>query len=460
MDKDQILNIFIALKQKLISLKGYHDEKNSLYKGDYSAPSIKLLKDSKIDAITSSRIGWAGTAVDYYLSDLQFDAFENDLWGATRMLIDAGGDEVIYSAEKNAMVGAVSFVASFPTSTGIPINVPFTGSEATGVYDINGRNLKYGIAVKKYDDSTNMPIEWYFFLPGWILILDNDGEILNSVELNINRTVLVDFVHNRDYALRPFGNSLYNTASIKSLAIALRSLKIAEQIGIANIVRSDILLTDANPDDLGTMEFSGAANSLKVMFLNSINGVAGSKFESFDKLSSSDIQDLLVLSAGLFANAVSLPVSVLGIQPSNGSFSSDTIDKLNRPYSQSVSLNRTSFGNSIKKLAVLNLELATGNEVNDFNSITPVFKNSFNPDYIGKIGDAIQKIATVIELPNDIGSFVAREIGLPLRPSVMGVSYPEFNISREIEFNYEKIKNNIIEEDGALYITDDNIARS
>lgn len=457
MDNKQIKEIFNELSGRLTALGGYHSDKVNLYKGDYSAQTIKLLNDKKIDTITSSRIGWAGSAVDHYLSDLRFDAFENDNWGGTRILLDGGGDEIIHSAIKNAMIGAVSFVAAFPRENGTPINVPFTGKEATGIYDINGRNLKYGLAVKRYDKLGVNVMEWYFFMPGWILILDRDGNVIDSLKLSVEKTALVDFVHNRDFASKPFGSSIYNTASIKSLSIALRSLKIAEQIGIANIIRSDVLLTDANPDDLGTMEFNGAANSLKVMFLNSINGVAGSRFETFDKLSSKDVQDLLVIAAGLFSNAVSIPVSILGVQPSNGSFSSETLDKMARPYKQNVNLNRTSFGDSIKRLAILDLELATGVADNDFDALNPVFINDFDPEYIGKIGDAVQKISSVVNMPDTMGDFIARQIGIPLRPSVISVKYPAFNVSQEISANYEKIKNEIVSEDGSLYITSENL---
>lgn len=456
MDNKQVKIIFQELKNNLMSLSSYHSEKYDLYKGNYTSSSIKLLKDSKIDSVTSSRIGWAGTAVDYYLSDLQFDAFDNDVFGNTKILLDAGGDEVLYSAIKNSLIGAVSFIASFPTPSGIPINVPYTGAEATGVYDKYGKDLKYGIAIKKFNDN-GFPIEWYFFLPGWILVLNNSGDILESFELSVNKTALVDFVYNRDFARRPFGNSIYNISSIKALSMGLRSLKLAEQIGIANLIRSDILLTDANPEDLGTMEFSGAANSLKVMFLNSVNGVSGSKFESFEKLTSSDIQNLIILSADLFSSALKIPNSVLGVKNSTGNISSETIQRLERPYNQNINLTRLSFGDSIKRLSVLNLELATGSDDNDFGNVIPVFKNNFNSDRIGKIGDAIQKIGTVIDLPDNFNTFISREIGLPLRPEVLNVSYPSFNVEKSLSKNYENIKNSIIEEDGKVFISKDNL---
>lgn len=428
---DDIFNKMVAT---IAGKRSWHEDRESLYDGSHRASMIKISKDRRVESQVRAALDWPRTAVDFLVSDCTFDAFSGDDFGATRMLVEAGGDEAILSAETNATLGAVSFVAILPRENGYPLLVPFSGAEATGIKDARGSELSYGLAAKKRENG--IVTEWLFFQRGRITVLDSSGSEIDSVDLEVDAMPFVQFTYEPDLASRPFGRSRLSKASINIMNSALRGIGLSEQVSLINLLKADLLLVQGEPDDMtGTAEQQTSVGSLKTLFFNGLD-LNGVRLEQMSQLELKEIEKGISRAAMQYASSMGMSPTMFGEQPSNGAFSEGSLKQMQKPYKSVLNRARMSFGESIRLLAVeLYKIVAKTEDVSGLDSLETVFLESLDVQSLGAIGDSLQKISSAMEALNpdfSLPESTFRSIlGIPLRPQVINQSYPSFEAAEE-----------------------------
>ena len=134
MDEREIVDLFEKMVKNISSKQNYHTKKQTVYKGEHTAKTLNIALPREFDRKLITNLSWAKTAVDTLQNDLQFDAFENDTLGFTRLFSDANGYSASESAIKNSMIGACSFVSVLPGKNGRPFFNAFTCAEASRVF--------------------------------------------------------------------------------------------------------------------------------------------------------------------------------------------------------------------------------------------------------------------------------------------------------------------------------------
>lgn len=450
MNPDELKKIFLELKKTLDGVQSFHETHKNLYDGLYQPYDMKLVNDKKLARAFKGYSDWCKIAIDYPQGDTVWDAFENDTFGLTKFLVDAEADAVIDSAKLNATRAGCSFVAIMPRENDVPIFVPFSGAEATGISEARSGAIKYGITVKRVNGQHFSQVEeYYFFTPGHIYIVKSDGEFIDGVELPVKRTMMVEFKFQVDLATRPHGKPRISEAAISAMDSNLQCSNLAKITGLTNIKNTSYLLTGGAPEDLQSVDTENTIGKVKVFFQNTPDGSNNATMTHPKDLSSKDVIAQMEISAGQFASSVSMPITAFGYQPSNGSFSGDTLTYQDRPYNNMVDSMCRSFGDSIKRMAILGMELHSGSTDHEYSSVTPVFRGRFELAKIGQLGDAIGKIGEVFQ---DFGksSFIRQQLGLPLRPELMSATYPDSKQSRKMREGLKVLQNEIIGEDGEV----------
>ena len=413
-----------------------------LYDGKHKATMRKITKDPRVSAHVQQTLDWPRIGVDYLVSDCTFDAFQNDEFGVTRLLVDCGGDEAILSAITNSAVGAVAFIAIIPRDDELPILVAFSGAEATGIKTARGDRLAYGLAVKERENG--LVSSWYFFERGAIHVLDASGEIVDTVDLGVDAMPFVQFTYDPDSATEPYGRSRISSAAISSLDSALRNMGLSEQVSLINLLKGDLLLVNGQPDGLqARSEFEAAVGTLKLMFFDGLD-LNGIRLEQLDQIELKEIESNIARGALNFASSMGMEPTAFGIQPTNGSFSEGTIDRMQKGYSQIKFKARNSYGAAIKLLAFeLYKIVAQTEDLSGISNIKTVFMEDLRIDRIGAIGDAFQKMTSGlnsttgetdgasgglgVNLPEE---YIRSYLGIPLRPEVINDELPNFEASR------------------------------
>ena len=420
--------IFQKMVNTLAMKQGWHRDKMVLYNGYHKARTVKITNDSRLDNLVKGSLDWPKIAVDYLTSDCVFDAFDGDEFGVTRVLVDSGGDRAISSAITNATIGAVSYVAIIPRDNEFPILVPFSGSEATGLKTARGDELSYGLAVKKRD--LGVVTEYYLFEKGAIHVVDASGKHLDTVELGVDAMPFIQFTYDEDLSSRPYGRSRLSSASTDNLDAALRGIGLGELISLINTIMGDILIVQGDPEEFVQGDYEAGANQVKLFFSQN-----QATLESFKKIDSAQIESTISRAALQYASSMSMDPTIFGEQPTNGSYSAETLEQMSKPYRHELQKTRMSYGASIKLLAIELFKIvAQTNDVSGIMGIQTVFKEDFKIDKIGAIGDAMQKMSSSIESTGntlEIPQSMLREIlGIPLRPQVIDQELPNFEVSR------------------------------
>lgn len=427
-------SLFYQMATTIAGKQAWQQGRSALYDGKHTATMVKITKDRRVSAHVAQSLDWPRIAVDYLAADCSFDAFENDSFGITRLLVEADGDQAIQSAITNSMIGAVSFVAIIPRDEGLPILVPFTGAEATGIKDVRGNGLQYGLAVKKRENG--VITEFYLFEKGYIHVVNPAGEAIDTVDLGVPDLMpFVQFSYDPDTASKPFGRSRISDAAITSLDSTLRNMGLSEQVSLINLLKGDLLLVNGQPDGLSaSKQFEQNVGALKTMFFDGLD-LNGIRLEQLDQIQLAEIEQNISRGAMNFASSMSMLPTAFGEQPSNGSFSAESLAEMQKPYTQVKNRVRLSYGNSIKLLAIELFKMVLqSSDVSDAEEIRTVFSEDTKIDRIGAIGDAFQKLSTSLQaLGTDIPipeQYLRQIIGIPLRPTVIDQELPNFQAAR------------------------------
>lgn len=427
-------SLFNQMATTIAGKTSWHAGRKLLYDGKHRASMIKITKDPRVSAHVKQSLDWPRIAVDYLVADCRFDAFENDEFGVTRLLVEADGDRALLSAITNSSIGAVAFIAIIPRDDEVPILVPFSGAEATGIRNARGNELAYGLAVKQRENG--VITEWYFFEPGAIHVLNAAGEIKDSLELGVNAMPFIQFSYDPDTATQPFGRSRISDASITSLDSSLRNIGLSEQVSLINLLKGDLLLVNGQPDGLkATEEFQSAVGTLKTLFFDGLD-LNGLSLEQLETIELKEVENAISRGAMNFASAVSMLPTSFGEQPSNGSYSEGSMRQLEKPYNHTKNRARETYGSSIKLLATELFKIyAQTEDIEGIRKISPVFREEVRLDRMGAIGDSLQKLSSSLEtlqvefpIPAE---FLRELIGIPLRPQVINDELPNFEKARE-----------------------------
>lgn len=439
---NEISEIFDKMSSTITSKLTYHEEHQALYDGTHKADTIKVSQDPKINRIAKGSLGWPKISIDYLASDCRFDAFKADDYddkGLTRLLVEAGGDAAINSAVTNSMIGSVAFVAIIPRDEELPILVPFSGSEATGIKTARGDKLAYGLAIKKRNDA-GIVEEWYFFSPGFIDILDSNGEVIDSVDLGIEAMPFIQFSYGEDMASRPFGRSRITPDCRDALDSALRGKTTSEQVNYINSKNGAIIIAAGEPGVLDGEEFTSDASSLPIIYYNGTS-LDGIRKEHLEQIKLNDIRENIESCLVQFAASSFVPASAYGYYPSNGTNSEGTSKELNKPYENLKETSRESYARSIKTLALELYRIVTQNyDIQELMYVEVVFREQSQTASVGSYGDSMLKVvslfkdaengaAMIQEILEDVPAKMRELMGTPIRPKVLRNELPDTNRS-------------------------------
>lgn len=433
-------DVFVRMTQTLELKKGFHDEHREIYEGKRSAKTLAISLPEKYEAKLRTHLSWGKTAVDTLCNDVDFDGFKNDELGFTRILKTYGAYPAIASAVRNSMISACAFVSVVPDSRGVPVYTAYTGREATGIWD-SRYGLVVGLAINNYtvDPISNMKTvkDYVMFLPGQILKVSTDGRIIDTFSLPTDRIALVPFVYNQDPAIKPFGEPRINAAAKNALDAGLRTTKLME---IANDIRlaSHNIVSVAGPQSNGTMDIQNVKSNISSILVVKTEESNVNSF-SLQTPDVSELSTLLSTNAVNFANAVGMTASAFGFNPENGSFSSQTLVEMGKPYSNLVRSARRGYGESIKNLAITSMAVMTGQYNEDFEVISPVFFDSIPSSEIGAVADGLGKI-TAIAPGLDVSAYIKHNIlGESVADAAMTTELPSFEAARKSAEKYATI---------------------
>lgn len=447
-DKD-ILTIFNKMKKTIEDVKPYHEKKMKLRNGDYETPGLDISLPLEYDEKLLTRLDWARIAMAAIMSMLRFDAVKYDTDGYTALLDRCGMYPAIESAIENALGGSIAFIGVLPRDEEdeYPIGVVYTGAEATCIFDSRSDSIEVGLAIHKRDED-GKPTEYLLFEKGFITRLDKDGKILHSAAMPVNEVMMVEFVNARDLANSPHGRSIFTSGAVSALDSGQRTKKLAEIAEDLRIGGGVFIVSDGTPDENKMLTKSGQAGRITTMFTD--GGKNTVDFHTLNLPSAEKLQEQMAGHAGDFAAAMFMSPTALGYQPSNGSYSEGTLIEQNKPHEYIRDSMRANFANSIKKLALLLMALATGNEISEEQkNIQPVFCNTKNVSAIAGLGDGLFKIQELgVDLPLD--DFVREALGIELKPLMMQVAMPNFAAAKELQALSKELKGDLIEADGKI----------
>lgn len=442
MNAEEILYYFEIMQETLEDVQEYQKNKREAYDGDRVSRILQIVENEKIRDVLTKQSSWVRVGVDHLLHDCSFDAFENDTFGLTRLLVDVNIDTHIESAQRNAMIGACSFIAIFPRENSLPVLATYSGAQATGIKELRGDELMYGLAEKDINEEGEVT-EYFFFEKGFIHVVNSEGEVIDSVELETDVMALVEFNYDLEIATKPHGSSRISSSAISSLDSSLSSLALMQQAGITNTLKSDLILVNGAQGSFDTTEINGQIDQYKAIF-NDSSGEGAVDVKRPSDVNTSSLEKLYNISGYNFATSMGLDPSVLGLESASGSFSEGALAHMSRSYSKIKESTRRGFASSILELAKKVYELTSGDPEVDFGAIGVAFNEPFDVAKLGEVGDAIQKISMIgIEVDQ---SFINRQLGIPLRPAIAAQGYADFNLSRFSADRYDSLKSAIDEE--------------
>jgi hypothetical protein len=353
----------------------------------------------------------------------------------------------IDAASENALVGGCAFVAVLPADSeaAYPVGVVYTGAEATVLFDSRSENVEVGLAIHKRDGDGH-PIEYLMFLRGEILRLDKEGKIIKSKKISLNEVLMVEWVHGRDIASKPYGRSIFTKGAISALDSGQRTKKLAEIAEDLRIGGGVFVIAAGRPEDNSMRTTTGKAGRITTAFAD--DGANSVRIETLNLPSAEKLQEQMNGHANDYSAATFISSTSLGYQPTNGSFSAESLIEQNKPYAYVREAMRSDFAKSIRKLAVLLMGLATGKIEDEWRSIEPVFCNVKSSGATG-IGDELLKLKEFgFDLP--LEDYVREELGIQLKPKMLQVPMPNFNAARELQELSKELDDGLIDADGKV----------
>lgn len=427
---------FVELVETLQAKKKFHYGKRAVYDGTHSIPSLGLALPKKFEQLAPSKLPWGRIAVDHLLQDISFDGFKGDVLGFTKLLKRYGGYSAIRSAQKNSMIGACSFITVLPNDEGAPIFTVYTGAEATGKWD-SRYGFVAGLVENEVSTSTIAQnsytvVDYLYFEPGRVHKVDPNGTILSTTEMPTDRMLFVPFIYGQDVALKPFGESRFNAPFVSALESGLRNQKNMDIASEINLSRGKVLLAEGGIDNGDALTLGDSkTNIAEMLVIKSATGTT-MKLEDLGVSDVKELRDNLATCANNAASAVSMSPTAFGYQPANGSFSEGTVSLLAKPYDKLVSDSREVYGDSIRELAIAAMSMSTGQYHSDWEDIEPVFKNDFNVDKLGAVGDGLGKLLALEETSDAITDFINENVlGLSVADEAMRVRLPNFGAAKE-----------------------------
>lgn len=424
MNNEEFKKRFLNLKNKLDGKKGWHREKMKLAESEHLAKDLGVSLPNNLAGVGNVYLSWGEAAIKYTEEFLQFDAFKNDQYGATRLLVESNAESAISSAIKNSLIGAVSFIAIFPRDiekNELPNFQAYSGSQATAEFDHISGKLEFGIAERSYSDM-GICEDYFAFLPGKILIVNASGEIDDIKEFNYDNTLMIPFINSADQATKPFGYSMLTKAATSAINSASRAMKLREIGSEYNIAQGHLILSQGAP--IGDIDAEEQKSKLgQVNIIGSEKGTL--EYRKLETSSISEVDNTLRIASEAMSTATGVPVNVFNVAPTSGGWSKDAFQNLAAPFKSRISKMRAGYGKSVEQLAVIALELLTNNAVNTFSLIQTSWDNSVPTEEMGRIGDALFKINEA--MPGTLQVQDTREmLGFPIRPNVIQQNYPEF----------------------------------
>jgi hypothetical protein len=258
------------------------------------------------------------------------------------------------------------------------------------------------------------------------------------------RILLEPFIYDQDLAARPFGESRINRSAKSALKSALVvNLLLAagreHRVGNLHMLILDKAFTEGVIDEVEKSELSS-----KMGKINTVSTSADAKLEQLAGVPTDELQKLFTYYITQFAAAVEMPVSLFGIQPSNGSFSEGSLAELNRPYNSILDGCRDAYGQAIKNLALSGMSLLTPEDP-DWQDIEPVWLEPANPSLFGAISDGVGKIKAYKPEFDDT-EYLRQNLGLSTRDAAMKVKLPNFEVAEEIAAKYKALADSPVEE--------------
>lgn len=449
MKKYEFSEAFEDLRKTLASVQEYHSDNETIYSGELVAKTLGIAIPKKLDSKLVVHNDWGKLAVDTVANSMIFDAFVNDRLGFTRLISSAGLYPAINSAIKNSMKGGCSFIAILPRDIEngeLPVYNVYSGAEATGAFDERTMKLKYGIAVSK-KTALGTPSEYLVFTPGAIDKVSADGELLHHVDLPVNEVALIPYVWDQDMAVKPFGRTRFTHGCKSILKSELRLQKTIEFAAEYRYALQQLIVASGAPADLASTEMQSGLGKLAAWFMD---GDGEFNIHQIVGASTTDLENMSAMNKANFAAAACISPTILGGQPSNGSFSEGTMKAQNKPYTDMLDYCKESYGESIKWTAILTMGLLTGIIEDDYFDIIPEWRHSPDTAGLASVADAMIKLGITSIEGSDIQSYVRRQLGEPLKPSVLNVPLAQFELSRKLAKAYAGLETSMFDDDGRL----------
>lgn len=440
MKNEQLLNLFEKMKDVITEKSKYQKEKISIWNGDTIAPEFGSTARRRVAQKLKSKVDWARIGVTAYSTAINFDAFENDTIGFTRLLNDAGAYPVFQSAIDNSIISAVSFVSILPRENELPTFTAYHAGEATGIFDIRSNELLYGLVKNSYDKNGDVK-DYLFFEKGKVSKINVEGKIIATVELPIEKNCLVPFVFEQDLVSRPFGKSLLSDSITGYIKDVLRIKERQSIISENNVSKSaDILIgnfQDFNPEK-GYLQKEADLVAMNKPITDDIKHI---------QLSQTDLSSWEYLEASAkidFSSALSINPDIINGTKSNINYDSSIFDAR-------IERCKTSYGSAIKKAAIIAMSLMAGSYIKDFEIINPRFINKNNLTSSSALGDAIYKIEQIAPgvIAND-KEYMESLLGKPLKNKLLSINYPNFEKSAKLNIKYETLKSDVFDNENNL----------
>lgn len=401
MAKEYSEELFEVLNKKLDKHKSWHKDQYNYYSGKWSPSSLGIALNANLDNKIQVNLDFSRIEIDFLANQLVFDAFDGDDWNLLDYFEISGCDKIIKSAIKNSMIGSCAFVSISPGSTelGEPpvVFTPYTGYEATGIFNSRTGKLDVGLAIESYDEDGE-PESFYIFLPDGTYLRDKEGNITKLFESKTG-VQLVPFVYEQDLASRPFGRARTNVSQVNLAGSAIRTLKRSEISSefFASPLRYIFTKIDENSssetgeDDLDVwnstigqlLEYRTSSESTP-----EIGELTASSPEPYIKQFNMFVEQYA-------ANAGMNPQE-FGVSPSNGALSADAEAERSRKMKNLISECKLNYGYSIKEMSihaagVLGIEI-----VPDMHRMRILWSQTVLDSDLGKIGDALGKLFSAV----------------------------------------------------------------
>lgn len=399
MENEYSAELFEKMSKKLDKHSSWHRDQYNYYSGKWSPSSLGIALNQNLDNKIQVNLDFSRIEIDFLANQLVFDAFDGDEWDLLDYFEIAGCDKIVKSAIKNSMIGSCAFVSISPGNPdhGEPpvVFTPYTGYEATGIFNSRTGKLDAGMAIHDYDED-GKPESFLIFLPDGTYLKDKDGNITKSFDSSTG-VQLVPFVYDQDVASRPFGRARTNLSQKNLAGSAIRTLKRSELSSEFFASPLRYIFTKIDESGSGEEDALDVWNSTIGQLLEYRSG--SDETPEIGELTASSpepyIKQFNMFVEQYAANAGMNPQE-FGVSPSNGALSADAEAERSRKMKNLIAECKVNYGISIKELvihaaSILGLEITPG-----MHRIRVLWVNTVLDSDLGKIGDALGKLFTAV----------------------------------------------------------------